>query len=147
MATAHVVVLVSALLGWSDITIQPSRGDRGFASFQHSVAGIDRPSERTLETLKRYDLERPYRRNPNNALLSLEKIARRQPDAELVYALAELSWVDGLKQDTGAGPRRSTGFWMRSAMHMITFSTPRAGDRPTQGFAWPARSTTRGWNG
>ena len=75
MATAHVVILVSALVGWSDITIQSSRGDRGFSSFQHSVAGIDRPSERTLETLKRYDLERPFRKNPNNALLSLEKIA------------------------------------------------------------------------
>lgn len=101
MATAHVVVLVSALLGWSDITIQTSRGDRGFSSFQHSVAGIDRPSERTLETLKRYDLERSYRRqrNVNNVLLSLEKVARKNPDAELVYALAELSWVDGLKQD------------------------------------------------
>ncbi len=101
MATAHVVVLVSALLGWSDITIQTSRGDRGFSSFQHSVAGIDRPSDRTLETLKRYDLERSYRRqrNVNNVLLSLEKVARKNPDAELVYALAELSWVDGLKQD------------------------------------------------
>ena len=78
MATAHVVVLVSALLGWSDITIQPSRGDRGFSSFQHSLAGIDRPSERTLETLKRYDLERSYRRqrNVNNVLLSLEKVAQ-----------------------------------------------------------------------
>jgi len=103
MATAHVVVLVSAFLGWSDITIQPSRGDRGFSSFQHSVAGIDRPSERTLETLKRYDLERTYRKKPNLALLSLEKVARRQPDAELVYALAELSWVDGLKQDRWRG--------------------------------------------
>ena len=79
MATAHVVVLVSALLGWSDITIQPSRGDRGFSSFQHSLAGIDRPSERTLETLKRYDLERSYRRqrNVNNVLLSLEKVGAR----------------------------------------------------------------------
>ena len=57
MATAQVVVLVSALLGWSDITIQPSRGDRGSSSFQRSVAGIDRPSERTLETLRRYDLD------------------------------------------------------------------------------------------
>ncbi len=152
MPTAHVVVLVSALLGWSDITIQPSRGDRGFSSFQRSLAGIDRPSERTLETLKRYDLERSYRRqrNVNNALLSLEKIARKQPDAELVYALAELSWVDGLKQDRWRRPRRSTGSWMRSAMHTITCSTPSwptAGDRPTRGFAWPARSTTRAWNG
>jgi hypothetical protein len=99
MQTAPVAVLVAALLGWSDITIQPSRGDRGFSSFQRSVAGIDRPSERTLETLKRFDLERSYRRNVSNTLLSLEKIARKHPDAELVYALAELSWVDGLKQD------------------------------------------------
>jgi hypothetical protein len=99
MPTAHLAVLVSALLGWSDITIQPSRGDRGFSSFQRSVAGIDRPSERTLETLKRFELARSYRRNVNNTLLSLEKIARKQPAAELVYALAELSWVDGLKQD------------------------------------------------
>ena len=92
-------VLLSGLLGWSDITIQPSRGDHGFSSFQRSVAGIDRPSERTLETLKRYDLERTYRKNVNNALLSLENAAHRNPEAELVYALAELSWVDGLKQD------------------------------------------------
>ena len=34
-----------------------------------------------------------------NTLQSLEKIARKQPEAELVYALAELSWIDGLKQD------------------------------------------------
>ena len=70
MPTAHVVVLVSALLGWSDITIQPSRGDRGFSSFQRSVAGIDRPSERTLETLKRYDLERSYRRRGTSTMRS-----------------------------------------------------------------------------
>ena len=100
MATAHVVVLLSGLLGWSDITIQPSRGDRGFSSFQHSVAGIDRPSERTLETLNRYDLKWPRRqKDVDHVLLSLEKIARKNPDAELVYALAELSWVDGLKHD------------------------------------------------
>ena len=103
MATAHVVVLLSALLGWSDITIQASRGERGFSSLQSSIAGIDRPSERTVETLKRYDLERLYRgnrgRNVDKTLQSLERLARKQPNAELVYALAELSWIDGLRQD------------------------------------------------
>ena len=97
MPIAHLAVLLSALLGWSDITIQPSRGDRGFSSFQRSLGGLDRPSERTLETLKRYDLERRYRKDVNNALLSLEKIARNRPDAELVYALAELSWIEGVQ--------------------------------------------------
>src|SRR4051812_43469285 len=97
MPIAHVAVLCSALLGWSDITIQASRGERGFSPFQRSLGGPDRPSERTMETLKRYDLDRRYRRDVNNALLSLEKIARNRPDAEIVYALAELSWIDGVR--------------------------------------------------
>ncbi len=88
MPLAQTIVLVSALVGWSDITIQASQKDRASSSFQRSLAGIDRPSERTLETLKRYDLEREYRRDVNSALLRLEKFARKQPEAELVYALA-----------------------------------------------------------
>jgi hypothetical protein len=100
MPTAHLAVLLSAMIGWSDnITIQPSRSDRSFSSFQRSLGAVDRPSPRTLETLKRYDLDRTYRWNVNNTLLSLEKLARKRPDAELVYALAELAWLDGLKQD------------------------------------------------
>jgi pimeloyl-ACP methyl ester carboxylesterase len=51
-----------------------------------------------METLKRYDLDRRYRRDVNNTLLSLEKVARNRPDAEIVYALAELSFLDGIKQ-------------------------------------------------
>ncbi len=31
MTTAHLAVLLSALIGGSDITISPSRGDRAFA--------------------------------------------------------------------------------------------------------------------
>ncbi|QEH33727.1 hypothetical protein OJF2_22330 [Aquisphaera giovannonii] len=100
MPAAHLTVLCAALLGWSDnITIQPSRGERGLFSSSRDNAGIDRPSDRTHETLKRYDLERTYRRRPDLALQSLEKLARKQPEAELVYALAELSWVEGLKQE------------------------------------------------
>lgn len=99
MPIAQLALVASVLLGWSDITIQPAKGDRGFLTFQHNLAGIDRPSPRTVETLRRYDLETRYRKDVNGALLSLEKIARARPDAELVYALAELSWLDGCKQD------------------------------------------------
>ena len=99
MPIAQLVLVASTLLGWSDISIQPSRGDRGFSSLQHSIAGIDRPSGRTQETLKRFDLETRYRRDVKGALLSLEKVARGRPSAELVYALAELSWIDGCKQE------------------------------------------------
>jgi len=105
MPLAQTIVFVSALVGWSDITIQASHGERASSSFQRSLAGIDRPSERTLETLKRYDLEREYRRDVNGALLRLEKFARKQPEAELVYALAELSWIDARRLDRWRKPQ------------------------------------------
>ena len=99
MPISHIVLAASALLGWSDITIQAARGDRGFAASHPSVVAINGPSPRTLETLKRYDLERRYRKDPEHALLSLEKFAKAQPSAELVYALAELSWIDGSRNE------------------------------------------------
>jgi len=106
MPVVEWTVLVSAILGWSDITIQPSRGDRATTSLQRSLlAGIDRPSERTLETLRRFDLEKEYRHDVNAALLHLEKFAQRRAEAELVYALAELSWIEGKRLDHRRKPQ------------------------------------------
>src|SRR5262245_28044786 len=95
MLLAHLTVIASTALGWSDITVAPSRGERAHASFQRTLAGLDRPSERTVETLKRYEVERTYRRNVDHALATLEKVARANPEPEVVYALAELSWLEG----------------------------------------------------
>jgi hypothetical protein len=99
MPLAQLTVLVSALIGWSDITIQPSRGERGGSVFRHTIAEIDRPSERTVETLKRYELEWEYRHHPDRALLHLERFAQKRMEAELVYALAELSWIEAKRLD------------------------------------------------
>ncbi len=104
MILAHMTVLVCATLGWQDIAVQPSRGDRTQASFQRSLAGLDRPGERTTETLKRHDLERRYRRDIDGTLAALEKVARANPDPEVVYALAELSWIEGSRLDRRRKP-------------------------------------------
>jgi hypothetical protein len=104
MPLAQLTVMISVLVvGWSDIEIAPSRGDRG-AMFQRSVATIDRPTERTLETLRRYDLDREYRRDVGQVLLRLEKFAQKRAEAELVYALAELSWIEGKRLDRWRKP-------------------------------------------
>jgi pimeloyl-ACP methyl ester carboxylesterase len=105
MPLAQLTVLVSALVGWSDITIQPSRGDRASFSYQHEIANIDRPSERTLETLRRYAVYNEYRRDVNACLLHLEKYAQKRPEAELVYALAELSWIEAKRLDHRRKPQ------------------------------------------
>ena len=95
MIVAQLTVLVSTFIGYAEITVQPSRSEKLHASFQRSLAGLDRPSERTVETLKRFDVERTYRRDVNRALATRLKIARQDPEPEVVYALAELSWLEG----------------------------------------------------
>lgn len=99
MICSLVGLAAAAAMGWSDITVQPSKGDRTLAAWQQSIAALDKPSERTHETLKRYDLEARYRRDPEGALASLERAARQGPEAELVYALAELSWIEGRRAE------------------------------------------------
>ena len=99
MNSALVGLVASAVLGWADISVVPNKGDRTLAAWEHSIASLDRPSARTLETLRRYDLETRYRRDPEAALASLERTARQGPEAELVYALAEMSWIEGRKAD------------------------------------------------
>lgn len=99
MILAQLTVVAATLLGFADITVQPSRGDRALASFQRALAGLDRPSERTLDTLKRYDVERRYRKDVSGTIAKLEVMARAQPDPDLVYALAELCWIEGKRLD------------------------------------------------
>src|SRR5579883_2211058 len=95
MPLAQWTLVVSALLGWSDLEIQPSRANPRTSAYQRALAAIERPSERTHETLKRYDLAGEYRWDAKQALLHLKKYAQRRPEAELVYALAELSFLEG----------------------------------------------------
>ena len=99
MTVIPLTLVISALVGWSDITVQPNRASRAHGYYAASVAALDRPSERTEDTLVRYDLKAMFRSDPEAALLRLEKLARQQPDADLVFALAELSWVEGRRLD------------------------------------------------
>ncbi len=88
-----------AAIGGVDVTVGPSKGDRTYAAWQRSVAALERPSPRTAETLRRYDLVDRHDRDPGNAIDQLEAYARRAPEPELVYALAELSWIEGRRLD------------------------------------------------
>ncbi len=93
------VPLVLALIAYSDVAVTPARSDHANTSFHRSLAALDRPSERTVETLRRHDLESRYRRDVPGVLMQLEKTARANPDCEIVYALAELSWIEGKRLD------------------------------------------------
>ncbi len=100
MTSAMVGLVAFAAVGWADITLQPSKGDHTLAAWHQSIAGLDKPSERTAETLRRYDPEARYRRNPEIAIADLKKLGRKTTDSEIVYALAELSWIEGRRAET-----------------------------------------------
>jgi pimeloyl-ACP methyl ester carboxylesterase len=99
MIVAHLPIAL-ALLGLlpADVAVTPSRGDRPM-SYNKSLGGLDRPSDRTFETLKRFALEARYRRDPAAVLAALEEQARGNPEPDLVFALAELSWVESKKHE------------------------------------------------
>lgn len=99
MTIPQLTMAAFLMVGWQGISVQPSRSDRPLSSFQRSIAGLDKPSDRTVETMRRFDVERRYHRDVDQALATLEKYARAKPDPELVYALAELSWLEGRRLD------------------------------------------------
>jgi pimeloyl-ACP methyl ester carboxylesterase len=98
MIVAHLPIAL-ALLAWpSDVSVTPSRGDRPL-SYHKSLGGLDRPSERTFEMLKRYALDGKHRKDPLAAIAILDQQARINPEPDVVFALAELSWVESKKHD------------------------------------------------
>ena len=84
MHLAHCALLVASLFGWADINLQPSRGERATSSWQQSIGSLDKPSERTIETLRRYGLEKRYRHDVDGTLASLQQTARATPEPESV---------------------------------------------------------------
>ncbi len=107
MALAFLAAIAAALPSWGDeIALQPARGERIHAAWQVSVGDINRPSSRTEETMRRFDIDDRYRKDPAGALQTLERVARREPQTELIYALAELSWIEGRRAE---GRRKGNG--------------------------------------
>ncbi len=119
-----------ALLGFpADVSVSPSRGDRSQLS-QRSVANIDRPSDRTAESLKRYALEGRYRRDPAAVIATLDQQARANPEPDIVYALAELSWVESKKHERRHRPETTDRLLdVLSYAHDYLFGPELAGAR------------------
>lgn len=93
-------MVVAASVGFVDLNFQASKSDRAHSALSRSLAKFDRPSERTMETLARHGLSKRYRTDSARTLASLERTAQGlKGDADIVYALAELNWIEGRRFD------------------------------------------------
>lgn len=91
---------VAASIGFVDLNFQATKSDRAHSALARSLSQFDKPSERTMETLTRQGLNKRYKTDPTRVLASLERTAQGQKDdADLIYALAELNWLEGRRHD------------------------------------------------
>src|SRR5262245_55549866 len=60
-----------------------------------AIAVADDLSPRTLQTLRSWNLEQAYRGNPAEALGLLQAAAEKDPQPDLLFALAEISYLLG----------------------------------------------------
>ena len=58
-----------------------------------------KPTPRTVQLLRRYDLEDNLKGDRGKLLAKLEEVDKREPNREHVYALAELAYVGGKKAE------------------------------------------------
>jgi len=91
---------VAASIGFVDLNFQATKSDRAHSALARSLSQFDKPSERTMETLTRQGLNKRYKTDPTRVLASLERTAQGQKDdSDLIYALAELNWLEGRRHD------------------------------------------------
>jgi len=124
-------------------------GPRQHVVLSRPLAGLDRPTERTVETLRRYDLESRYRRDAAGVIGSLEAEARR--------GARRASWSTRLSEPLVARgeatrpppPRRGARPLRRQPWRMPTNTSslpswPTAASPPTRGSSSRGASTTAG---
>ena len=90
-----VALLILAAPACSGIGVRDVKRPMLFADWRASALAADRPSPRTVQTLRIYDLDHVYDRDPDDAIGKLHATAVADPQADTLFALAELSYLRG----------------------------------------------------
>ena len=69
------------------------------------------PTERTLQTLRRYDLEKLQSKDPDTALMRLQEEISKEPIADKLRAFAELAYIAAYKADAVGNDARALNLY------------------------------------
>ena len=103
--TAGPLLLGLALLaaGCSGIAVRKAaKAPDLLEAWKASVLAGDELSPRSLQTLRLLDLEPLYRRRPAEAVAALHALALQEPQPDLLFALAEMSYLQGKRAEKWA---------------------------------------------
>ncbi len=79
-----------------------------------------KPTERTRQLLRRYDLSREFKGDRAALLSRLEDIQRREPDREHEYAMAEIAYITA-KEAEQLKPQKALEFYGTALIHAYRY--------------------------
>src|SRR5262245_15563433 len=109
---ALVAAVTLALPACAGIGVRRAKDRELFADFRASTVSADKPSPRTVQTLRIYDLDRAYADKPDDALQRLHGEVSRDPQPDTLFALAELHYLRGRAKEK-LSPDRAVGHYVR----------------------------------
>src|SRR5271169_5181790 len=90
-----IALLVGFVPACGGIGVREVKRPALFADWRASALIADKPSPRTVQTLRIYDLDHVYDRDPEDAIRQLHARAVADPEPDTLFALAELSYLRG----------------------------------------------------
>ncbi len=90
-----VILLLAALPGCASIRVERMRRPALLEAWRASAVLRDELSPRTMQTLRQIDLADLYAKSPDEAIEALHKQVLKDPQPELLFALAEMNYVRG----------------------------------------------------
>jgi pimeloyl-ACP methyl ester carboxylesterase len=80
-----------------------------------------RPTPRTIQLLRRYDLVAQQEREPQAALARLQQEIATDPNPEKICSYAELSYIEGKRLEAAGKPQSAIDFYGASVAHAYLF--------------------------
>lgn len=102
-SVALVLVLAGAVSGCAGISVQPGQHLGLLAAWKASTSNADEVSPRTLQTLRRWDLDTLYYQSPTDAAVRLHVVAVQDSQPDLLFALAEINYLLGRRYEKNTG--------------------------------------------
>jgi len=81
------------------ISVRKAAGPELLSDWHASITAKNELSQRTMQTLRRWDLDLAYQRRPEEAYVQLQAHAIQEPQPEILFALAEISYQLGRKAE------------------------------------------------
>ncbi|WP_148071766.1 esterase/lipase family protein [Bythopirellula goksoeyrii] len=80
-----------------------------------------KPTERTLQLLRRYNLHEDLEGDRRELLVKLGEIEKRSPNRENVYAQAELAYVVGKRAERGSHSEKALEYYGAAVLHSYSY--------------------------